>query len=156
MSRTCSWQTPKRRERCYIYAHRFVHPINYDGKINFTIHMFFVTLMPPLRAHFPHKIRQVPVCRNETYICDNEIDLLTFLLLSTNYKFCLCNRILFPSCVCEYVTWSRTKLFEIILTLLVFLFPKRHTVQIHKSCKIHHFEWSTEKLFWRQQVLMIF
>lgn len=130
MSRTCSWQTPKRRERCYVYAHRCIHPTNYDGKINFTIHMFYITLMPH-RIDF-HKHRSP--FSEWNFICDNEIDLLTFLLLQETINFAYVTKlfVLFE-CVTE-----RTKLFEIILTLLVF--HSTNIVQIHKSCEIYFCE----------------
>lgn len=68
--------------------HIVVDPINYDGKINFTIHMFYVTPMPRNTS------TEVPF--GMKVICDNEIDLLTFLLLRGTIncayvtKFCSC------------------------------------------------------------------
>lgn len=63
-----------RGEKGVIYAHRCNLISSYDGKINFTIHMFYVT--PNALKHI---FTNTEIPFGMKVICDNEIDLLTFL-----------------------------------------------------------------------------
>lgn len=84
--------TNSEEARKVLYMHIVVHPLNYDGKINFTIHMFYVTLMPFTNTKVPFGMK---------LICDNEIDLLTFLLLEETINFAYVTKLFV---LCEYVS----------------------------------------------------